>query len=384
MSEVNQNEEVNLNEEVSVVVEDATVITTPIDDTLSISGDAADAKAVGDALALKADLEDVQNIKVNNQSADNQGQIYIDGEDIPMSGTDSTTLKEAITAAAGKTGADIAVSGSDSTKISAKFTAVEGQLYGDQLPMASGDATKIATAISNLDAKTASDIPYLTGTSIKEKVDAVDGRLTTVEGGYLSKGAQELTTDQKAQVRANLGMGGAATNDVANNLTTVDSGSVLDARQGKALSDTQTTQAGQITVLQNRNNRVNLSDQITFDNVSGSNTATYQTDSLKCYRYGNMCHLEFDLRFSSQQSSSSQAWDADFHGLPKMAGKSIAGVCAGATYSIFRYVMATDYHMTIRFVHLGSNGQSSNTYTQVIEYIIDDNAGSEESTPEEA
>ena len=384
MSEVNQNEEVNLNEEVSVVVEDATVITTPIDDTLSISGDAADAKAVGDALALKADLEDVQNIKVNNQSADNQGQIYIDGEDIPMSGTDSTTLKAAITAAAGKTGADIAVSGSDSTKISAKFTAVEGQLYGDQLPMASGDATKIATAISNLDAKTASDIPYITGTSIKDKVDAVDGRLTTVEGAYISKNAQSLTTDQKTQVRTNIGCGDAATQSVANNLTTVDSGSVLDARQGKALNDTQTTQAGQIAAIQNRNNRVNMSDQITFDNLDGGNVGTYVADTLKCYRYGNMCHLEFGVKFSSAQSSNCQAFGADFHGLPKMAGSAITGIGAGATFSVFRYYMTTEYHMIIRFMHNSSNAQANTTYTQVIEYIIDDNAGTEENTPEEA
>ena len=44
--------EINLNEEVEEVVDDATVMTAPIDDTLSISGEAADAKAVGDALAL--------------------------------------------------------------------------------------------------------------------------------------------------------------------------------------------------------------------------------------------------------------------------------------------------------------------------------------------
>ena len=47
--------EINMNEVVEEVVSDATVMTVPIDDTLSVSGEAADAKAVGDALALKAD-----------------------------------------------------------------------------------------------------------------------------------------------------------------------------------------------------------------------------------------------------------------------------------------------------------------------------------------
>lgn len=104
-------ESVDLNEGVTVVVEDATVITTPIDDTLSISGDAADAKAVGDALAQKADLSQIVNIKVNGQGADAQGEILVDGSMIPMSGTDETTLQDAIEDAAGRTGADIPVNG---------------------------------------------------------------------------------------------------------------------------------------------------------------------------------------------------------------------------------------------------------------------------------
>ena len=379
--------EINLNEEIEEVVDDATVITVNIDDTLSVSGEAADAKAVGDALAEKVDADDVMQhvtITFDGIQSDNQGVINAYGDDIPIDDTNNAPkIKAYIDNVAARTGADIAVSGSDSTKISAKFTAVESQLYGDQLPMASGDSTKIATAISNLAARTASDIPYLTGTSIKDKVDAVDGRLTTVEGAYISKNAQELTTDQKAQVRTNIGCGDAATQSVANNLTTVDSGSVLDARQGKALSDTQTTQAGQITALQNRNNRVNLSDQITFDNLGGNNTATYQTDTLLCYRYGNMCHLEFGLKFGSSQSDNSVAFSADFHGLPKMAGTSLRGVCGTATYSLFSYNIDSAYKITVRFVYNGSNAGTTNTYTQVIEYIIDDNAGGEEITPEE-
>lgn len=105
-------ENVDLNEEVVVIVEDAEVITTPIDDTLSISGDAADAKAVGAALALKADKSELSAaITVNGQSADAQGAILVNGTDIQMSSTDSTTLKAAIEAVDGKTGANIPVNG---------------------------------------------------------------------------------------------------------------------------------------------------------------------------------------------------------------------------------------------------------------------------------
>ena len=99
----------NLNEGVEMVVEDAEVITTPIDDTLTVSGAAADAKAVGDALDLKADISQITGITVNGQSADAQGAILIDGDEIPVSGTDSTLLVDALAALDGKTGEDIPI-----------------------------------------------------------------------------------------------------------------------------------------------------------------------------------------------------------------------------------------------------------------------------------
>lgn len=99
----------NLNEEVEMVIEDATVITTPIDDTLTESGAAADAKAVGDALALKADISQITGITVNGQSADAQGAILIDGDEIPVSGDDATPMADKFAELDGKTGADIPI-----------------------------------------------------------------------------------------------------------------------------------------------------------------------------------------------------------------------------------------------------------------------------------
>lgn len=374
MSELNN----DLNEEIDEVIDDATVMTVPIDDTLTVSGEAADAKAVGDALALKADLSDVQNIKVNNQSADNQGQIYIDGEDIPMSGSDSTTLKAAITAATGKTGATIPLTGEQGAPtIAAKVTAIDAKT-ASSIEYSTG--VTIADAIAAIDEKDATDIASGTGT-IQDALDGLGARLTAIEADYLKAVTQSLTTDQKVAVRGNLGLGTSATNDVANNLTTVDSGSVLDARQGKVLSDSVATHTSQITALQAANARINMTDQITFDNLASGNTAIYQTDTLKCYRFGNMCHLEFGIKFSSSQSANALAWKADFHGLPKISGTRVTGVCGAGSGSIFTYIMDTNYEMTIRFVYIGSASGSTATYTMSIEYVIDDNAG--ETTPEE-
>ena len=81
MSEINENttpaeEENDLNDVVEEEIDDAEVMQVPIDDTLSVSGEAADAKAVGDALALKADKSELQNqVNVNGQQPDNQGLI---------------------------------------------------------------------------------------------------------------------------------------------------------------------------------------------------------------------------------------------------------------------------------------------------------------------
>ena len=141
--------EINLNEEVEEVVDDATVMTVPIDDTLSISGEAADAKAVGDALALKADASAINTIKVNEQSADNQGQILLYGGDIPMSDTDDTTLKEAIEDEQGKTAGDI--------------------------PMTSAeDSDSIADAIEDLQGMTAADIPMSSALGAPTVAEAVN------------------------------------------------------------------------------------------------------------------------------------------------------------------------------------------------------------------
>ena len=106
--------EINMNEEVTMVVEDASVITTPIDDTLTVSGDAADAKAVGDALALKADISQVTGVTVNGQSADSQGAIIVDASEINMASDNTTKVNAAIEAIDEKTGADIPIDGEGS------------------------------------------------------------------------------------------------------------------------------------------------------------------------------------------------------------------------------------------------------------------------------
>ena len=184
----------NLNEAVNVVVEDATVITVPIDDTLSNSGEAADAKAVGDALALKADRSELQTaVTVNGQSADAQGKIIVTAADTKMSSSDNTTVKAKIEAVDGKTGADIPVDNSQGAQTIKQALASGATRTADQIEMSASDDTTVKAAIeavagdvsgmesdiSDLKAKTAADIKYQTGSNetIKEHVDSIDSGL---------------------------------------------------------------------------------------------------------------------------------------------------------------------------------------------------------------
>jgi hypothetical protein len=141
----------DLNDMVEEVVSDAEVITVPIDATLSVSGEAADAKAVGDALATKADASSVVQITVNGQAADNQGHIIVDATQIEMSESDTTKVQAAVAAAASRTGADIPMSSAvGASKIKAAVEAVDAKTAAE-IRMATGSDTTIAAKIVSMD-----------------------------------------------------------------------------------------------------------------------------------------------------------------------------------------------------------------------------------------
>ena len=188
----------DLNEVFEEEMDDATVITVPIDTTLSHSGEAAEAAAVGAALALKANLSDVVSIDVNGQDPDNQGHILIDGTDIPMSSTDETTLKEAIETVDAKTGADIVMGEEDSRTLAeaiAEAAASSGDINAENVMMAEGSQVSVAAKIANMDvvagqnstdiaglkAKTANEI-QMSGSDSTTVKQAIEGKISTVNG----------------------------------------------------------------------------------------------------------------------------------------------------------------------------------------------------------
>ena len=143
MSENNE----NLNQGFVMHMDESEVITVPIDTTLTQEGEAADAAAVGAALALKADASSVNTIDVNGEEADNQGHIILYAGNVPMSSTDSTTTFDAIRAAAGRTAADIPMSDAAGAQTIAQVIGTLGGETAESIPMSTADSTPVATKI---------------------------------------------------------------------------------------------------------------------------------------------------------------------------------------------------------------------------------------------
>lgn len=183
--------EINLNDVVQETVRDAEVITVPIDDSLTHSGEAADAKAVGDALALKADADSVNNIDVNGEEADNQGHIILTGEHVPVSGEDETTLAEAIEDLDGRTGADIPLTAAEGSQTIAEAFSGIGAQDASTIPMSGTDATTIAEKIGAMETAAEDNVKSVNGVDPDENGNV---QLTEVPA------AQNLTSDSAQAV----------------------------------------------------------------------------------------------------------------------------------------------------------------------------------------
>lgn len=101
MSELTPTPE-ELVEEVSFTVDDATVIPVPIDPTLTHEGEAADAKATGDAIAGV-----IGNLRINTKAPENNAVTLYAG-DIKMSNIEGAqTIVEAVEAIGAKNASSI-------------------------------------------------------------------------------------------------------------------------------------------------------------------------------------------------------------------------------------------------------------------------------------
>ena len=98
MSELTPTPE-ELIENIDMEVEDSNVVPMPIDPTLSNEGEAADAKATGDAIAAISAVK-----KVNAQSPNASGEVTLNASQIKMSSEEGAqTIVEAVNAVEAQT-----------------------------------------------------------------------------------------------------------------------------------------------------------------------------------------------------------------------------------------------------------------------------------------
>ena len=178
----------DLNTRIRMTVRSSNLLQRAVDTTLSIEGQAADAAAVGAALATKADVSQVTGISVNGEAADQQGKILIDGSDIPVSGTDATKLDVKIAALDGKTAADIPMSSATGAQSVADAINNGVARNADAIPLEAGSTTMVKGAIDSLNTNvtaiqgwTAADIPMTSDTNADSVKTVLDGLGEDVE-----------------------------------------------------------------------------------------------------------------------------------------------------------------------------------------------------------
>lgn len=259
----------DLNETVQFTVQESTTLSVPVDSTLSIEGQAADAAAVGRALATKQDAGSVV-IKVNEQEQDNQGQIILRSDDIPIAESSPGSVLDALNILDAKNGSNILYNTGSTDTVKAKIDAAQ----------AAADAAAAAC-----DAKTASTIVYEGTTTIKSKVDAVEGSL----GNVIRYAAQTLTSSQKDQAAANIGAVTALEEPSESALTDAQKGYArtnIGAAAQTAVDAIQTLMGSNYSAFSSRD----ISS--TFP-VSNANITRITSNSAWLYRFGRICIFTF-------------------------------------------------------------------------------------------
>ena len=135
MSEINDQTIDDLNEDIEIEVEDEDYVPTPVDPTLQNEGEAADAKATGDAIA-----EVLNGLTVNGQSPNASKQVTVLAEHIKMDASENAqTVVQAIEDANGRTADEIMYDAANLVSISDKIGEMDDDFEADFTEEEAGD-----------------------------------------------------------------------------------------------------------------------------------------------------------------------------------------------------------------------------------------------------
>lgn len=127
MSEVNPTPE-ELVETINYDIDSADVIPTPIDPTLSIEGEAADAKATGDAIAAV-----IGTLNINGKLPVNKAVTLYGGDILLSDAQGAQTIAEAITAAGDKAASDIMYDSTNMISVGDALTDLENGISEEDI-----------------------------------------------------------------------------------------------------------------------------------------------------------------------------------------------------------------------------------------------------------
>ena len=166
------------------VVHDSMVITVPIDDTLSVSGTAADALAVGNALATKANASEIkQALSVNGRTGGGTYNITVNGSDIPASGDeDQETVAEALERLDTALGAEETARQTADTALGTRIDGLATRIGAEETARADAD-TALGTRIDGLTTRIGAEETARADadTALGTRIDGTEGRLDTLE-----------------------------------------------------------------------------------------------------------------------------------------------------------------------------------------------------------
>ena len=308
----------DLNDMVRVYVGDADVVTVPLVDNLTASNAAPKASTVGAALAEKVDTDSVMehvSITVDGIESDNQGVILINGDDIPIDDTQGADdIKTYVDAIGAKTAEDIVYESGETATIKTVVDAlaediedVADNLFASEIKMSSTDTTTVSAKISEIDGKTAADIPYGTGSNVGAALGSMAESISSLQNGQtgtVKVSSQTFTDAEQSQARANVGAAAKTETVLVNESQTLNSTQKAQARANiGAVGNSEAVLLAEQTLTNTQKTQVKTNLGIPTEVVSDS-TVLSTGLPVNYSKIGNIC----SVTVNGQASSAIDQW----------------------------------------------------------------------------
>lgn len=340
----------DLNDMVRVYVGDADVVTVPLVDNMTASNAAPKASTVGAALAEKVDTDTIMEhvtVTVDGIASDNQGVILINGNDIPIDDTQGADdIKTYVDAIGAKTAEDIVYESGETATIKTVVDAlaediedVADNLFASEIKMSSTDTTTVSAKISEIDGKTAADIPYGTGSNVGAALGSMAESISSLQNGQtgtVKVSSQTFTDGEQTQARSNIGAAARAETVLVNEAQSLNVTQQAQARANigaagsseAVLITEQTLTSAQQTQARTNIGAANETDMSQWKTVVTEQVTMNYGLTAQVKRIGKVCMAAI----TGQTNAAASQWAAIGYGFPHPVMPVIVPNCGGPDY----------------------------------------------------